>query len=181
MRVLACLMTTLAVAASAHAQDAPPTSVTAPREHLAIGVLATPALEGGGPWLLSAIRLSAPLGAKFGIDVDAGRVLGATSQYSEIRSYYTGQVRFVRSPANVEGSSRYWLVGLMYLRSTKLDGQGGVRNRKPHTALSAGHGWSHAFQNGARLVNEVGFSGGDSFMVYANLGIQWGPPRSKRP
>ena len=69
----------------------------------------------------------------------------------------------------------------MYLNSTKLDVQGGVRNHKAHTALSMGHGWSQAFQNGARLVNEVGFSGGDGFMVYANLGIQWWPPHSKRP
>ena len=180
MRILGCLLMTVALTASAHAQDGSP-AATALRERPAFGVFATPALEGGGPWFLPAIRLSAPLGPRFGIDVDAGRVFGASSKFSEMRSYYAGQIRFVRSSGKVDGESRYWLAGLMYLRNAKLDGVGGVRNHTSHTALSLGHGWAQGFQNGARLVNEVGFSGGDGFMVYANLGVQWGPPHTKKP
>ena len=79
MRTLACFLAVLLMTASAHAQDEPSDSA-GPREGISIGAVAIPALEGGGPWFMPAIRLSAPLGAKVGVDIDAGRVFGASSR-----------------------------------------------------------------------------------------------------
>ena len=179
MRTLACFLAVLLTTASAHAQDEPADSAGPPREGISLGAVAIPALEGGGPWFMSAIRVSAPIGARVGVDIDAGRVFGASSKYADIRSFYAGQIRFIRTRRRPDDVARYWLTGLTYLNSTKLDGHGGAVNHKPHTALSIGHGWSYVSDNGVRAVNEIGFSGGDGFMVYASVGVQWGPPRRR--
>lgn len=179
MRILACFLAVLIMTASAHAQDEPSDSPVIPRERISLGAVAIPALEGGGPWFMPAVRLSAPLGVRVGVDIDAGRVFGASSKYADIRSFYAGQIRYIRTSRTADDVARYWLAGLTYLNSTKLDGRGGVLNHKPHMALSIGHGWSHLSENGTRAVNEIGFSGGDGFMVYASLGMQWGPPRRR--
>lgn len=179
MRTLACLLAGLAMAAGAYGQDAPSESAGPPSEGITIGGIAVPAWEGGGPWFMPGVRLSAPLGARVGVDFDAGRVYGASSKYADIRRFYAGQLRFIRRTTSADNVSRYWLGGLTYFKTTKLDGQGGVVNHQPHTALSIGHGWSQAWANGTRVVNEIGFSGGDGFMVYATVGVQWGPPRKR--
>ncbi len=181
MRTLACVLAALITTASARAQDESPDVAVIPRERISLGAVAIPALEGGGPWFMPAARVSAPLGARVGVDLDAGLVFGASSRYADIRSFYAGQVRYIRTSRRTDDVARYWLAGLTYLNSTKLDGHGGVRNHKPHMALSIGHGWSHSSANGTRAFNEVGFSGGDGFMLYASLGIQWGPPRRRSP
>jgi len=96
------------------------------------------------------VRLSAPLGARVGVDLDAGRVYGASSKYADIRRFYAGQLRFTRS-RSADNVSRYWLGGLKYFKTTKLDGQGGVVNHQPHSALSIGHGWSQVWANGVAV------------------------------
>ncbi len=128
---------------------------------------------------MPAVRVSAPLGTRLGLDIDAGRVFGASSKYADIRSFYAAQMRYSRTSRPPDDDGRYWLAGLTCLNSTKLDGQGGVVNHTPHMALSVGHGWSHVSGSGIRAFNEIGFSGGDGFMVYASLGVQWGPPRRR--
>ena len=90
---------------------------------------------------------------------------GPRTSTSEIRSFYAAQIRVRRAPRAGEGSARYWLAGLQYFNITKLDGRGTLIRHKPSGALSAGHGWGHAFQNGARILSEIGFAGGDGFMV----------------
>jgi hypothetical protein len=180
MRTLACLLASLAMAAGAYGQGAPSESAGPPSAWIAIGGIAVPAWEGGGPWFMPGVRLSAPLGARVGVDLDAGGVYGASSKYADIRRFYAGQLRVTRRSRSVDNVPRYWLGGLKYFKTTKLDGHGSVVNHQPHTALSIGHGWSQVWANGTRVVNEIGFSGGDGFMVYTTVGVQWGPPR-KRP
>ena len=176
MRTFACFLAALIVTAMAHGQDGPSDAAGPPREGISLGAVVTPAWEGGGPWFMPAVRLSAPLGARVGVDIDAGRVFGASSKYADIRSFYAGQIRYIRKSRTPDDIARYWLTGLTYLNSTKLDGQGATVHHKPHTALSIGHGWSYLSDNGTRAVNEIGFSGGDGFMVFVSLGVQWGPP-----
>jgi hypothetical protein len=155
----------------AMAADDPPFSGAA-REGVAVGAVASPALEGGGFWFMPAVRASVPLGAKYGLDLEAGRILGASHRYATVRSFLAGQLRFRREPAE-DLVDRYWLVGLRHLRMTKLDGHGSVLRYDPDTALSIGHGWRHTFGNGARALTEVGFSGGEGYMAYVTFGVQW--------
>jgi hypothetical protein len=162
------------------ASDDPPAGGAA-REGVAVGVVTTAALEGGGFWFMPAVRASVPLGPKHGLDIEAGRILGASHQYATIRSFFAGQLRFRREPAE-DHVDRYWLVGLRHLRMTKLDGHGGVLRYDPDKAPSVGHGWRHTFGNGARALTEVGFSGGDGFMGYVSFGVQWRfPPPGRGP
>jgi hypothetical protein len=107
-----------------------------------------------------------------GLDVEAGRILGASSDYATIRSFLAAQLRFGREPRE-DLVDRYWLVGFRHLQMTKLDGHGGVLGHDPDTALSIGHGWRHTFGNGARALTEIGFIGGCGFMGYVSFGIQW--------
>ena len=159
--------------ASVAATNGPP--LEAPqRESFAVGLLATPALEGGGPWFMPTVRISAPLGAKHSVDLDAGRIFGGSNDYAEMRTFVAGQIRFPRKSREGRADARYWLVGLKYLRMKKLDGQGAFLSHNPDTALTVGHGWKQTFRNGLRAVNELGFSGGRGFMVYASIGVQWG-------
>ena len=51
---------------------------------------------------MPAIRLSAPLGAKHAIDLDAGRIDGDKS--GEIERFYGAQIRFLRSELRSEAA-----------------------------------------------------------------------------
>lgn len=175
MRILPSLVVLALFDSSSAAARSGPSSETRGRERLAIGVLATPALEGGGPWFLPAIRISAPIGAKHDVDLEAGRIFGGSSSYAEIRTFLAGQVRIARQSRGAGATARYWLAGFRYLGMRKLDGQGAFVRSDPDTALTIGHGWKQTLQNGLRAVNEVGFSAGRGFMAYATVGVQWGP------
>lgn len=168
MRTVLLFLAALTTASGAYAQDQP--TPVPPREWFAVGGLITPALEGGGPWLIPAVRLSVPLGSRVGFDVDAGRIFGGTDQrWGSFRRFRSAQLRLMKRPNDKDQLSRYWLVGLHLLPEVEADG-----SRKDHTALAIGRGWSQTFPSGARLVTEAGFAGGDGFMVYANAGMQWG-------
>lgn len=177
MRRVLVLVAALAGAAPAFAQ----TETSAPqdaalREGLAVGGLIAPALEGGGPWLMPAIRLSVPLGSRHGFDVETGRVFGGSDpRWGSIRRYSSVQLRFQRQRPEGSEVARYWLAGLQHLPETEADGR-----RKNHTALVIGHGWSQAYRSGARLLSEIGFAGGDGFMFFVNAGVQWGPPGKRK-
>jgi hypothetical protein len=158
-----------------HRRRTRPPAERVARNGFAIAVLAMPALEGGGPWFLPAVRLSAPLGPKHGIDLEAGRILGGSNDYAEIRSFLAVQVRFARESPATAPESRYWIAGLRRLHMTKLDGQGAFVRRDPDTAPTIGHGWTQTFQSGLRALGELGFSGGRGYMVYMTVGAQWGP------
>lgn len=80
MRYLAASILTLSLCGSttASAQSVAPSARPA-RDVLAIGVTATPALEGGGPWFMPALRVSMPCGLTHGFDLEAGRIVGGTT------------------------------------------------------------------------------------------------------
>jgi hypothetical protein len=180
---MSLIMTLLALAASAHSAVAVPneprTDTIAP-ENFGAGVLATPALEGGGPWFLSAVRLSAPLGSTHGLDIEAGRIFGGSTKYAEIDRFAAAQFRFVRNVAPGAPTVRYWLAGLRYTNRKKPDAQGSFLRRDPDVSLLIGHGWKQTLGGGACVLTELGFAGGGGIMAYLTIGVQWGPPR-KRP
>ena len=170
MRIIAVTAIVLGWCASVDAQ--PQAEASAPRERPAFGGLATPALEGSGPWFLTGVRRSLPIGARHVLDVDGGRIFGGASAYGSFRRFAAAQLRFYRG-VQESGTRRYWIGGLQYLPEIESDG-----NRKRHSALVIGHGWSQAF-GGARVLQEIGFSGGDGFLFYVTTGVQWAPFGSK--
>lgn len=177
MRTHILFLAALALTGVAYAQDGTARPGAFPRGELAIGAVITPALEGGGPWFMPAIRLSAPLGSKLAIDVDAGRIFGGVNKYAEIQRFYGAQIRFLRSELRSDSTRGYWLVGPLYLPFTKLDGKGNFVRHTSTTFLTVGHGWDQLFPSGSRLNGEIGLSGGDGFIFYARAGVQWRPFR----
>jgi hypothetical protein len=181
---LRCLLTALAVATSgsptaAQSATGPAAGGTgSPHDAVAVGVTLTPALEGGGPWLLSAARVSVPLGKRTGLDLDAGRIFGATNASGSIRRFYAAQIRFLRAPRDAKGASRYWLAGLTDMRGTKSDGHGHVTvPHKSWSAFTIGYGLDQFFRNGSRVATEIGLSAGDGLLAYGSVVVQWGPRR----
>lgn len=176
-------MAVLALATSAYPGLAQPNELeatTVPPESFAAGVLATPALEGGGLWFMPAVRFTAPLGSKHGLDLDVGRIFGGSTKYAEIEAFAAAQFRFVRTPNSASPTVRYWLAGLRYTDRKKPDAQGDFLRRKPDISLVIGHGWKQALPNGLSVLTELGFAGGEGIMVYLTIGLQVGPPRKQR-
>ena len=155
------------VVAPASAQELSP-----PRERFSVGLAMTPALEGGGPWFMAAARVSGPLSRRIGFDLDAGPLYGGSNEFVTIRSHYVARLRFARGRRSAEGNGRYWTAGVQYFPATKTD-RAGTPGSRHYTALAVGLGWDYATRNRVRAVNEVGFSGGDGFMVYGSVGIGW--------
>ena len=179
----ATLLLLLLLPIQATAMQAEETSPSAPqRDGFAFGLLATPALEGGGPWFMPAIRVSAPLGARHALDFDGGAIFLATNQVAEIRSFLAAQLRFARPRTETSTTARYWLAGLRYVPITKPVGDTGRYRRTEDLSLLFGHGWKEAYANGARILGEVGFAGGSGFMAYVTIGVQFGarPSRTAR-
>jgi hypothetical protein len=78
----------------------------------------------------------------------------------------------MRPPAR-EGRGRYWLAGLRYIDRTRLFPTRDLEAvEDPDVALTVGYGWSQRHRR-LRTVQEVGFSGGEGFLVYGTLGLQW--------
>ena len=146
-------------------------------ERFSLGVVATPALEGGGPWFLPALRVSAPLHRRIGIDADAGPLFGGSNEFVTIKSHFAGRLRFTKGHRSEEGNGGYWAVGVQYFPATKTDAAGHPF-RKHYTALVVGRGWDWVSPKGLLAVNEIGFSGGDGFMVYGSFGLGWAPRRA---
>lgn len=175
MRTLILLIAAIASSAPTYGQGNTPPDAKPPRDGIAFGGLVTPALEGGGPWIMPAVRLSLPLGSRFGFDVETGRVFGGVNpKYGSIRRYSLAQLRVLRAPRETDDIRRYWLAGLQHLPITYPD-----RPRKDHIGLAAGHGWSQSFRNGVRLTSELGFAGGEGFLFYVNACVQWEPRRRR--
>jgi hypothetical protein len=147
------------------------------RDGFAIGVLATPALEGGGPWFMPAVRVSAPLGTRHAVDVDGGAIYLATNRFAEIKSFVAAQLRFARAPRDTSTTARYWLAGLRYVPIKKSTGDAGAYHRTEDLAVLVGHGWKETFANGTRVLSEIGFAGGSGFMAYITIGLQFGARR----
>ena len=173
MRILFILALLLHASTAAAGQADEPVPRPPHRDGFAFGLLATPALEGGGPWFMPAIRVSAPLGARHAVDFDSGAIFLATNEFAGIKSFLATQVRFARAQAGTSTTARYWLAGLRYVPITKPTGDGGYR-RTEDLAILIGHGWKETFANGARVLGEIGFAGGSGFMAYVTIGVQLG-------
>lgn len=182
MRIVLGVAAWLAVAAAAHAQPTDLPTAPLPREGFAFGISLSPALEGSGPWFLPGYRLTAPLGAKAALDLDAGIILGGSGMYTGIHGFYASKVRFARKPRRPAGSTSYWLTGLTFLQGTKIDSAGNPIGNRTYNALTIGHGWNEVFRNGGRITGEVGFSGGEGYMLHATLAVQFGerPPNARK-
>jgi len=179
------LATLLAVAllipagAEAQAPAAAPTRDPG-RDSLAIGGSLTPAWAGGlGFW--PTVRITAPVGARIGLDLDAGWMFPETNGYFTTRDFYAIQIRFLRAGRDAAGSTRYWIVGPAYIRGSELDGDGNVTD--PHAGIGAikiGYGGDRIYANGMRAAGEIGVIGGGSSSptgIYASLIVQWRPRR----
>ncbi len=174
MRVFMCVVIVLAAGANAlHAQTGAAAAPVPPREGIAFGAVASPALEGGGPWFMPALRLSVPAGPRCGVDVDIGRIYGGSNKYARIRRYEAVQLRFGRKTSEEDGVARYWLVGLQRLHVTKFDGKGTVTRQRYDVPLVIGRGWRQPYRSGARLSTEVAGGGGTGFIVLISVGVQW--------
>jgi hypothetical protein len=171
LRLIVVTAGVLSIAADASGQDPP-------RERFSLGIAATPALEGGGPWFMPAARVSGPVAGRIGFDIDAGPLYGGSHEFATIRSHYVGRIRVGRGQRSAEGNGRYWTAGIQYFPATKTD-QAGTRERRHYTALAIGMGWDYVSRNRLRAVNEIGFSGGDGFMVYGSFGVGWSLRRAK--
>ena len=118
MRVLYLVVSVVAVASSASAQSPGQPSPTDPpvRDGIVIGVTVTPALDGFSDlWLMPAGRLSVPLGTRAGLDLEAGRIIGATLEYpasselskTQVHHFYAAQLRWLTRPRASDGTTQY--------------------------------------------------------------------------
>lgn len=139
-----------------------------PREHITAGVVGAAVLE---PWFVPAVRVSLPLGQRYSLDLEGGRVHGS-NKYSRPGAAFGGQLRFMRE-RKPDGFGRYWLLGAMHVRHESLR-DGVVNDRDPLKVLRAGYGWDQVFRNGLRVSFEIGGQGGNLPLPFASLAVQWG-------
>jgi hypothetical protein len=158
------------VCACGFAAPAPAIAQTqqAPREAVAAGAIVTPALEGGGPWLLAGAKVNSRLTERFGLSVEADRIWGSKNQFSELTQSYTASMLIYSRRASDDRTASYWFVGPQLIRG---------RHFKPaestsHSALTIGHGWSQLSGRHLRVAGEIGFSGGDGYMVFGSVVVQ---------
>jgi hypothetical protein len=157
-----------------------------PRDGIAVGLQITPALDGFVyPWLMSSVRVSVPLPGRLGIDVEAGRIAGGTTELPsssphaviQVRSFYSSQLRFNRGTRKLDGSGRYFLIGLQFLTVEKFDHDGLRVVDELASNLLLGLGFDQFFTNRTRLSAELGLAAGDGFVPYLAIGVQWRPFR----
>jgi hypothetical protein len=182
MRTLLLVLLMLGFTSRAAARSPIEPAATAPRDSIAIGIQITPMLDGFvDPWLKAGVRFSAPLGARLGIDVEAGRILGGKTELPDsgeqavvqIRSFYSSHMRFVRGTRQADGSGRYILAGLQLLTVEGFDHDGVRVVDELSSALLLGLGFDQLFANRTRVVVELGVSGGDAISPYMAIGVQW--------
>jgi hypothetical protein len=172
------LAVALLIPAGAEAQGlaAPPRDPG--RDGVAFGAALTPALAGGfGFW--PTVRVSAPVGARIALDLDAGWMFPETNGYFTTRGFYAVQIRFLRAARDAAGSTRYWIVGPAYIRGSELDGKGHVTDPGAGIgAIKIGYGGDRIYASGMRAAGEIGVIGGGSSAptgIYASLIVQWRP------
>lgn len=187
MRIVSLTLGILTLASVAQAQETSQRPFRA-RDEIAIGGLLTPAVDGfNNFWFMPAVRLSAPIGARVGIDFDAGRIIGGTSEFSPplpdstsrmVADYfYAGQLRFLTSRRRSNGNSNYWILGVNYIGTRRFDSAGNLVSREPAGGGVLGFGSDQLFANGARLSAEFGISGPDGFRPFLAIGVHWRPFR----
>lgn len=175
MRLPLHVILILALGGQAQAQGSATSGQPEPpqRTGFAAGFAVTPHWEfaAGNVWLAPGIRLSAPLGPRVALDVEASRLFGADTASELLRRIYMAQVRWMASGTRQDPISSYWSVGYAHLPIRYTDARRARLNKKAHGALLIGRGWQQTF--GRRRVSaEVGFSGGDGYVLYSTVAIQ---------
>jgi hypothetical protein len=167
-----------AAASSAAAQDGFETPGTVESWKIgASGAVGVPALAGG-------LRISAPLGPKWGVDFAAVRLEAASA--TRAAPGYIAHVRWMRGGRKPSGNSRYWIFGAMWMRqatSTTYIFPGHVvrtvEDRHTLVIPRFGYGWDHVDRHGTRVGFEAttGAAGEEQGFIFANVFVMWGPPR----
>lgn len=175
MRRWMTLVFVISVVPSAFAQSA-----AAPVEGVSAGLYVAPALDTTDFWFFSGVRASVPLGGRRMLDIEAARIDGSANIFSEITSRFGAQVRFLKSPDDPEGRSRYWLAGFHLMKGKKFDGEGGFLERRNYPALTFGYGARRIHRNGLLVFGELGASVTSGLVLFASTGLQWGPRATRR-
>jgi hypothetical protein len=160
------------------AQDltAVPVPATETREHVSIG-LATTGVVGALPWAIVSGRISMPVATRFGLDVDAGGVVGT-------KRLNTGQVptgvaaevhlRWLYKGRGPSGMSSYVFGGPRVVAAKNIDQQGHVTDRKPIQAIDLGWGFDRRLKNRWRTGVEFGAGAGEGPLVFVDVFVLWG-------
>lgn len=173
--ILVAAVAVLSLPAIGLAQTAPP---AAPRERVTVGLVPNLATDIDGLILAPGLRLSAPLGARWGVDIEANKVFGERNPppSGSIKSFFAVNFRHLRAPRTDDGVSRYWIYGLRY---TPIQWPASRRDASYDNdmALTIGHGWDQTFANGMRCGAELGLSGGNGFLLFGTfvvgLPVHW--------
>jgi hypothetical protein len=154
-----------------------------PREGPGIGAMGAIGLFGN----IGAVRVSAPLHEKWGLDVTAGHVAGHGSPTSSgLEGYNFGaQLRWHWHGRRAGGASGYWLAGPLVQGMTDRtvivfpgNNRRVLVEKRADFTLQVGYGWDWLLKNGARFGFEL-VTGGDEGgpNPYVNAFVVWGRPR----
>ena len=138
------------------------------RESISLGFATNVALEGSGPWFAPGLRLGVPITSRMSLDIESSAVFGGrlAPPYGSITSFLAVNARRLRDNRASDGTARYWIFGLRYT-PVKWPPE----KAEPHDdlAITFGHGWDQIFPSRWRVGGEVGFSGGNGFLLFATL------------
>jgi hypothetical protein len=161
------------------AQDLTPVPVPTapPREHVGVGV-ATTGVVGALPWGIVSARISIPIGIRFGLDVDAGRVVG-TKRLTEGQVPAGGaggfHLRWLHKGRRPSGTSAYFFGGPRVVAAKNIDRQGHVMDRRAIRVFDLGYGLDRLMKNGWRAGVEFGAGGGEGPLLFISAFAMWGP------
>jgi hypothetical protein len=152
-----------------------PAPATGTGEHVSIG-LATTGVVGALPWGNVSIRFSMPVAMRFGLDVDAGHVVG-TKRLNDGQVPSGGaadlHLRWLYKGRGSSGVSGYVFGGPRVVTARTIDQQGTVTDRKPIQAIDLGWGLDR-LRNGSRMGVEIGSGAGEGPLFFVDLFIVWG-------
>jgi hypothetical protein len=142
----------------------------------------------GFPPALGAVRFSAPLSPKAGVDLLVGRMAGYSGGEpgDGFGRVFVTHFRWMRSGRSATGDGRYWVFGVLatHMRfSTLVIYPGGYRAYlvDEHNAVGPrfGYGWDTVTRRGLRIGAEftTGAIAEETPVIFANVFVMWGPPR----
>ena len=135
---------------------------------------------------IGAVRLSAPLAPKWGLDFTLGMIDGhGTPTRSGLEgASVAAQARYHWHGRRPGGSSGYWLFGPMVQGMTDrtlIIYPGSRREllveKRAVFTLQVGYGWDWLMRNGARFGVEAVTGGGEGPNPYIHAFFVWGKPR----
>ena len=169
-RIFATLLMILGLGVPAAADAQSPTPPIQPAtEHIALGGV----IGVGAPAQLVSVRVSLPLGKRFALDLDAGRMhgLGNDGQVAG-GGGYAAQLRWLWHGRDATGHSGYWLAGPLYLEATNHR-NGLLLNRNPIKTVQFGYGWDWISTSRTRRGIELSSGGGEGPVFLVNVYVQW--------